>query len=851
MTLIISIEKELNMRILFTIYSLICLLFANTNLKNAYCDNSLQEKQANISNCINAPNASFSFANDTINSGGTFYASLDTDFDIDDLDILEMSDDLDISITQDLDGSFSTAITTPGVEGEYYASFESDSLPSLDGAPGDLASVYIYSDGIHDCIASTSFDEARSRYYSNYIASEEDLILLGREEVPENYTYTKTRYQAEADYASITYSGGDIETDYTIRSVDLSGQIRVKGSAVWYDENNNSHPLQGVYLELLDDDFFWNECCDYGYTDENGCFSFLIDNQTFFGLGGRDLFITLYSETKAVFVQSFWWGEYLYETPLFSNVRNNSEIEYTIEIHSGASDRANAFEICQAENIPYNYVKSMSNVNMPIIPIYYPAFNSESCYFYGGLLLRYIAIGKNYYRDWDCLNHEYGHYICKYFSLCDMSVGGDHYINEDLINSKGKINGMKLAMSEGLATYLGTASQMFYSNVVNVPRVGDERYFSINGVDADFGLIHYGSQSSEPFGEGNESSVTSVLIKLLDDVSGRNYDIVTIGHQNMWNIINSNNHWCISSLITDILSEYAYLESDIGAILEAENFSPTLTDTFSTLSTNPNSDCWTFSWNNTSPAVGNSNMFNLYLNSSDSNYSVLNISSNSYTFTNSEKNNILALPGQTIDWHVVGYNTSTQTTGGYPSSTLTVNKPITTTINSGSIYSSYISQGETNWYKFIAPSTTTYTFETTGSTDTYGEIFPSLVIDGSSTGLLVSDDNGGEYTNFKISTQLTTGQTIYLRVRGFSNYTVGSYSLSVSYPHVHNYCDHYQQYSTLKHKAYCSCGDYILESHISNGNYYYIGAHRYTNCAFCGQQIDLNTGGPIINPMLP
>ena len=824
--------------------SIIGFLFATTNLQQSGHRSIKQDfilyqpkKSADIS---------LSFADKIVNSGCPFSGLFESDDTLPRLQVCDKSDDLIVTLSENQSGKLSTCIITPGKQGEYYASFVKKPLLGLEAPQHETIDLYVYSDGIHDCLSTSSRDEARSEYYLNYIATEEDLFLLGRNINIPNVRLTKTKLQAEKEYAEFVYEGEDISSDSTIKSLDLNYKIRVKGHTIWYDETNNPHPLKGVSVKVLDDDLIWDDCCAEGYTDENGDFSFLIDNQILFELGSSDIFVALFAETKAVEVQGLG-GRYLYTTNVYRNVSFNKEIEYSIEMRPGLSNRAAAFEICQAENIPYEYVKAMSGITMPIIKVLYPGFENNSCYFYNDRNFMHIGVGQEYHRDWDCLNHEYGHYINKYLSLCETNVYGYHRVNEDLIDSRGKINGMKMAMSEGLATYLGIASQMYYASSWNIPRVGDEEYFSLNGVHDRYNLVKYGtSDQSFAYGEGNESSIASLLIKLLDNVGGRIYDKVAIGHQAMWDIIRSKNHWYISSLISDLLNEYPHLQNDIAHLLEVECFSSTLMKSSHTLSTNPNSECWTYSWKNDSNAVGNSNMFDLLFKGVNETVEIKNIQSNSYTLTDQEKNEVLNLPGSVIHYNVVGYNIDSQITGGYPSPTLSVNKPSLTVIDSGISHSSSLNSGGTKWYEFTAQETSTYTFETTGQVDTFGEIFPSVVIDSSSYGVMFYNNDGGENRNFKIIAPLSAGQKVYLRVSGNVSSATGSFSLTVSHEHIHNYCQYYQQFSSKKHRAFCLCGDYILKNHESNGISYQVGTHNYTTCEHCGQEIDMNSGGIVI-----
>ena len=86
--------------------------------------------------------------------------------------------------------------------------------------------------------------------------------------------------------------------------------------------------------------------------------------------------------------------------------------------------------------------------------------------------------------------------------------------------------------------------------------------------------------------------------------------------------------------------------------------------------------------------------------------------------------------------------------------------------------SATILAGRSYWYTFTPAESGLYIFTTTGSTDTYGELYQ-----GSS--LLASDDDSGAGNNFSITHRLNAGTEYRLKVRGYSSTTTGSYLLKV------------------------------------------------------------------------
>lgn len=798
---------------------------------------------------VDSSSINVALSNDDVLSGSLISATLTVSDPISSLTISNSSNHLHTSLIDNNDGTFTSSIQTNGEAGEYYVTLSALNNSSIDCDSSELTSLYVYSDGINDCISPYSMNEARAKYFINHVATEEELILLEKKEAPENFSPSITRYAAETHYASITYSGDDITADSSVYSGDFENKIIVEGTAVWYDENEIPQPLKDIYVVLWDDDFFWHEYCGATYTDEDGKFFFEIDNQNFLEFG-RDLFVTFYSTSKATSVQSFWWGTYLYCAPKYNNVQNNSKIVYEIGIHSGFSDRASAFEICQAEKIPYDYIGEMNKEKLPRVPIFYPAFNGDGCYYNN--ILNYIAVGKKFYRDWDCLNHEYGHFINKTLNLCDCSIGGSHFVNEDLIGSHGKENGLKLAMSEGLASYFGLASQIYYANLYEgYPRVGDESYNSVNGVNIDYNRYRYG-QSYDKSGEGNEFCVTSVLTKLLDGVA-RTDDNVSLGHETMWAAITSSCHKNISELIFTILSQNENKRSAIGRILELEGFSPILNVTQNSyLSVDGNDSCWTFSWINHGFVSGQPNKFVLtFEGTSSDSYSIENIVATSISLNSSQINSVLSLSGPTIKWHLRCYNTDSPVTGGYVTADSTAIKPSATVLALDVPSSEILVAEKTKWFKFTAPRTGTYHFESTSDLDLCGELFSNFVVDKTCPNRLAYNDDGGSDRNFLITSNLSSGQTVYIRVRGsgYSTSIFGSFYVKATVEHEHSYIDHFDSYSAEKHKAYCSCGVYVLRPHaIRSGSTRTIHGRTYADCIDCGALLDLGSGFFIVGP---
>lgn len=94
---------------------------------------------------------------------------------------------------------------------------------------------------------------------------------------------------------------------------------------------------------------------------------------------------------------------------------------------------------------------------------------------------------------------------------------------------------------------------------------------------------------------------------------------------------------------------------------------------------------------------------------------------------------------------------------------------MTSSINTtGSTY--IYPKGVTGYFKFVAPETGTYAFESTGSVDTYG-----IICNSSGTQLAYNDD-GGDSNNFRATYNMTAGTTYYLGAKYYSSSTTGTIS---------------------------------------------------------------------------
>lgn len=441
--------------------------------------------------------------------------------------------------------------------------------------------------------------------------------------------------------------------------------------------------------------------------------------------------------------------------------------------------------------------------------------------------------------------HEYGHYVDDYFDF-SLLPGGGHSFGQDLAY---RYKGLKLAYSEAVATYFGISAQLYLGlGSIGIYTVGDYAYDSYNGA--------YWNGLWNGYGESDEGSIFGLLLTLADEVSGRSFDNVDFGYKELWKILDSENRANISELIEDIINKYPYLTNELGLMFEWFGFSPLNMSSSGDIDIKNLNNI--FTWNvNSSHApdtVSELNKYTLkfYSLSLNQTYQIDDIISTSYELTVNDLNNILSLSGDSIYWQVIGYNTRSFLTGPYNSSLKQISKPSASNIYLDNIYSSSLLQEETLWYKFVVPKTGTYVLETTGSGDTYGELFTSMVVNNSVANRLADgyDDDSGDGYNFKIEYELEYKQVVYLRIRGYGYSEVDDFTLSI----ICTYHEHELEYEPVDsqyHILECHCGETSgsHSRHIINGAYVDpIGNGRYKPCAYCGAAIDTWGGG--IYPVL-
>lgn len=562
------------------ITSLVCMLAGSLNFsKGATTAFAEKEVEPIVQETVNhAPNdypTRVSFANQDGLAGTQLYATIDFEKSQPDFRILQKSGgiDVDYDFYQYYSDVGIMVPTTPGlysVKFGYYSGTKQNIL----------AKIFIYTDGNHYCASSNSENEVKARFFHQHRATQEELEYISYRDYA-NYkygeynAYNTARYDAEKRYSTFVYGNTqDVVTNTTVYPHwGGSTTTYLILHAFWTDINGVNHPLKGVRTDFISKDNSILGIGDLHFTDQEGQYVVAIPQSETIGSMVSDIKCRLSSVSLGTCVEDSFCQNYpiCYNLPESTLLSNCSEIDYYIYVKSGRSDRADAYEITQAQDVPYRYAIDYGCYLDTVIT----QFPSDcSAFDIHPRRLNCIKVQKEDAHSWDVLNHEYGHFMCEQLNLCyENSSIYYHDIHSDL----GK-NNEDLALSEGLATYLGIAAQMSRAGTINISGFADEIYQdSYRGFTVDYNTFAPGYFYNDPFyGERVESSVTSVLLKMLDNVSRTN-DSVALGHEKMWNILlhfsNGNHCESIVEIIETAIDLYPAYSESIEELRDHEHIS--------------------------------------------------------------------------------------------------------------------------------------------------------------------------------------------------------------------------------------------------------------------------------------
>ncbi len=617
-------------------------------------------------------------------------------------------------------------------------------------------------------ISQFSPDSAREKFYTfakaQNLMTEEDCQQARHEfwnKDNQNSNIAVENVQASAQGESVATTTSDM--------------IEIKGDLEWKDDNNITHPLRYVKVELYHNSISSANLLDTAYADSTGEYCLKVNRSS--SLTAITAYIKVYASDGNISVlgdSAECYNDYkITRIVLNSNTADGCDFVFDMSNNIGQ-----AMQISQALFTARNYAQTLMGEMPESVNARYPS--GDRC----GYTLAGIHITQrpgsivNSYAAWDVIMHEYGHHVHSQI-INSQITGGDHIPNLNLSDEyEDKDVGTKLAWSEAWATVFGMMSQQYYSNqLYNIETVGDAFYTSYNGLNYSIENI------SDLLGESCENSIMGVLWDLYDSEFDTN-DLISLGHTAFWNLTAVDGFETFSDFVNNLYEEYPYYAYGLGLNLtyyKMATTAPVMINLSSVSQTVPPTFTWT-------PQGGSvfypNNSFQLVF-FDDDHQEVLRTAtttSTSYTLTQNEWQSVLYSFGCTYYVAVVAMQTAAPVTGGYISAFSSYVKP------SAPALSQNINMFEDDRYieKVVNLQPSQYidyyvTFQsgvkliqTFGPRDTVMEIYNS------SGGLLYkSDDEGYDY-NPLATLNVPSNNTQYkIRVKFFDEGEFGTVKFTI------------------------------------------------------------------------
>ena len=667
-------------------------------------------------------------------------------------------------------------------------------------------------------------------------------------------------------------------TSPSVAEAQASSNVNVSGVITWVDNEGRAHNASNVKVELRNMNLVGSTSLGTTETNTEGFYNLSVPNTTFLEHGGVDIKLRVYAEGGgANVVKNLNNTHYVERDDTIENFSGTSlTLNFQIDPNNYTSDsdkeHAEAFRVHQAINLGARYVETKKGSKLDTIKVYYPT-TDDNCYYNNGKI--YIQSGAE--NDWDVMLHEYGHYVSDYYNIMTRGIGRKHSIGDCLNLRYDKNIGMKVAWNEGWATYFGISAQIEMNAIsLGIQGVGDTIY--------DSTYKNFDSPIEEPYwyhytyGESNEIAVAAVLFDLADS-GNANDENIELGFSFLWNFINDTQCKTLPDFLNALFLQgnlSGAQKREINSILTMYEIAPEPLSPNDNVDYSFSSSVPTFEWYKNGGATGtrdensttvydySNNLFVLEFYNADYEliYTTPQVQGDpgrdecTYTFSNAEWATLLNLADGVVRWTVKAWQTTEFTTGPYSSEYRTLNVPkIHTLSEQAPVQSEGFAFLGSDWYKFVAPADGKYAFLTTGTSDTYGELFGVMPFGDSSITCLEngSDDDSGDGNNFRIEYTLQKDSVVYLRIRGNAWRAVGSHVAQVVTLHQHVFT--YRYIDANYHRLKCDCGAYsgmksfhVIDSTYVNPN----GNGRFKPCLYCRAMLDTWNGKyPIIKDKVP
>lgn len=324
--------------------------------------------------------------------------------------------------------------------------------------------------------------------------------------------------------------------------------VTVSGTMTYKDTAGVAHPIRYAKVQVLDVDVAFDDLMGEGFTAADGTYTIAASGGD---VGSApDIKVRVYCAINNDAVASVGpdaSSSYYMDSGEYSDYTSAT---LTVSLTTGQpvsgsatdDESARRFSVldCMLQAAAEAYFLRGYNL-MPKIPVIFPVGGGVSYYYNGTLsILRADAL------DWDVLYHEYGHFLSAIgaSSHFDNSPGGAHS-GGSTIPAHGKADGVRLAWSEGWATFFGIAAQIEPTQNLlafpGVPNSGDRTYHDTEDQTLTSDLETIGNGASGQ-GYASENSVMAVLYDLIDadsDKFGNSQDFTDVAPKQIWNAVNT------------------------------------------------------------------------------------------------------------------------------------------------------------------------------------------------------------------------------------------------------------------------------------------------------------------------
>lgn len=408
--------------------------------------------------------------------------------------------------------------------------------------------IYTFTRNGHVFVDGASSQYGEERYYQWQLEHHEIDLETYNELIEGMYRITEDNAVIEEE---VTYP----MTRAAVSTVTVSGTIK------WTDAAGKTHPANEIRVEIWDDDIVDDDLITAVYTDSNGKYTATFENDTSITENGYDIYVKVYARGRYTQVVDINGKLYSFEKDVCGNAVNGAA--YTMNLTLGNQEASyRSIQIQQAVSMAAYYVRQREGHYLSTVYVQYPdGTQGTTCYTRSNNTI-YVLPDDAY--DWDVLQHEYGHHMSHELG-CNASPGGDHSYWANMADTReSKSVGIKVAWSEGWATYFAISLQnKLNASSLEIPYVGDKNY-----TDTIDGNINYSLETcGYPLGEANEYAVSAVLFDIADGGTGESWDTVYMGYDNVYNLVVDNKCTDLSSFIKLIQGKSNRNDIAIGKIL--------------------------------------------------------------------------------------------------------------------------------------------------------------------------------------------------------------------------------------------------------------------------------------------